>query len=165
VKDGRCSMNSVSSGSQHGDGLEELELTHRNDTTLATRRHFGLAAIVPLDASQQANRTSARVPLHVVCAWLGNSPRIAQQSYLPVTEDDFAKAAGVAKVLVEGGLKQASFARTNFDSKVKCCEYSSTLASNPRADRPRTHCWWRKPRKINGIYGSRNRVSNRRRAP
>jgi hypothetical protein len=29
-------------------------------------------------------------------------PRIAQQSYLRVTEDDFAKAAGVAKVMVEG---------------------------------------------------------------
>ena len=41
-------------------------------------------------------------PLHVVCSWLGNSPRIAQQSYLLVTEDDFAKAAGVAKVTVEG---------------------------------------------------------------
>jgi len=26
-------------------------------------------------------------PLHVVCSWLGNSPRIAQQSYLLVTED------------------------------------------------------------------------------
>jgi hypothetical protein len=36
-------------------------------------------------------------PLHIVCSWLGNSPRIAQQSYLLVTEDDFAKAAGVQK--------------------------------------------------------------------
>ena len=25
-------------------------------------------------------------PLHVVCSWLGNSPRIAQQSYLLVTD-------------------------------------------------------------------------------
>jgi hypothetical protein len=40
-------------------------------------------------------------PLHVVCSWLGNSPRIAQQSYLLVTEDDFAKASGVAKVMVK----------------------------------------------------------------
>jgi hypothetical protein len=38
--------------------------------------------------------------LHVVCSLLGNSRRIAQQSYLLVTEDDFAKAAGVAKVMV-----------------------------------------------------------------
>ena len=28
-------------------------------------------------------------PLHVVCSWHGNSPRLAQQSYLLVTEDDF----------------------------------------------------------------------------
>ena len=39
-------------------------------------------------------------PLHVVCSWLGNSPRIAQQSYLLVTEDDFAKATGAKKVMV-----------------------------------------------------------------
>jgi hypothetical protein len=38
----------------------------------------------------------------VVCSWLGNSPRIAQQSYLLVTEDDFSKTAGVQKVMVEG---------------------------------------------------------------
>ena len=41
-------------------------------------------------------------PLHVVCSWLGKSPRIAQRSYLLVTEDDFAKAAGAKKVMVEG---------------------------------------------------------------
>jgi hypothetical protein len=40
-------------------------------------------------------------PIHVVCSWLGNSPQVAQQSYLLVTEDHFAKAAGVAKVMVE----------------------------------------------------------------
>ncbi len=52
-------------------------------------------------ASRQTELQRA-FPLHVVCYWLGNSPRIAQQSYLLVTEDDFAKAAGVAKVMVEG---------------------------------------------------------------
>jgi hypothetical protein len=40
--------------------------------------------------------------LHVVCSWLGKSPRIAQQSYLRVTDDDFAKAADVAKVMTAG---------------------------------------------------------------
>jgi hypothetical protein len=48
-------------------------------------------------ASQQTE-LQREFPLHVVCFWLGNSPRIAQQSYLLVTEDDFAKAAGMAKV-------------------------------------------------------------------
>ena len=32
-------------------------------------------------------------PLHVVCAWLGNSPKVAQRSYLLVTEEDFRMAA------------------------------------------------------------------------
>jgi len=36
-----------------------------------------------------------------VSSWLGNAPHIAQQSYLLVTEEDFAKAAGLAKVMVE----------------------------------------------------------------
>ena len=42
----------VSSGSQHSDGLEELESTHRNDSTTTTRRSLWLATIVPFDASQ-----------------------------------------------------------------------------------------------------------------
>ncbi len=41
-------------------------------------------------------------PLHFVCSWLGNSPLIAQRGYLLATEEDFVKAAGVAKVMVEG---------------------------------------------------------------
>ncbi|MFN5393339.1 MAG: hypothetical protein ACK5EO_05490 [Planctomycetota bacterium] len=54
--------------------------------------------------SMRASRQSElhrEFPLHLVCSWLGNSPRIAQQSYLLVTEDDFAKAAGVKRVMVE----------------------------------------------------------------
>ena len=31
-------------------------------------------------------------PIHVVCSWLGNSPKVAQRSYLLVTEADIAKA-------------------------------------------------------------------------
>lgn len=33
-------------------------------------------------------------PLHVVCAWLGNSSTIAAKHYLQVTEEHFAKASG-----------------------------------------------------------------------
>jgi hypothetical protein len=41
-------------------------------------------------------------PLHVVCFLFGNSlTRIAQQTYLLVTEDNFAKAAGLAKVIAD----------------------------------------------------------------
>ena len=31
-------------------------------------------------------------PLHVVCSWLGNSPKVANRSYLLTTETDFEKA-------------------------------------------------------------------------
>jgi hypothetical protein len=32
-------------------------------------------------------------PIHVVTAWLGNTPRIAMKHYLQVTDDDFERAA------------------------------------------------------------------------
>ena len=33
-------------------------------------------------------------PIHVVTAWLGNTPQIAMKHYLMVTETDFSKAIG-----------------------------------------------------------------------
>jgi hypothetical protein len=33
-------------------------------------------------------------PVHVVCAWLGNTPKIAMKHYLQVTKEDYKKAAG-----------------------------------------------------------------------
>ena len=41
-------------------------------------------------------------PLRVVCSWLGNSPLIAQQSYLLDTEDDSAKVAGETHAKITG---------------------------------------------------------------
>jgi hypothetical protein len=34
-------------------------------------------------------------PIHIVCQWLGNTPRIALKHYLQVTDADFEKAAKV----------------------------------------------------------------------
>ena len=59
----------------------------------------GSKGIDPMVVDEDQTELQREFPLHVVCSWLGNSPRIAQQSYLLVTEDDFAKAAGVAKVM------------------------------------------------------------------
>jgi hypothetical protein len=76
-----------------------LESTDRNDTTIAPLWRLGLGP--RLFHSMRASRQTElqrEFSLHVVCSWLGNSPLIAQQSYLLVTEEDFAKAAGVAKV-------------------------------------------------------------------
>jgi len=35
---------------------------------------------------------AARFPIHVVCEWLGNTPRVAHKSYLRVTETDWQRA-------------------------------------------------------------------------
>ena len=68
-------------------------------------RRAGVSGWPRLFHSMQASRQTElqrEFPIHVVCSWLGNSPRIAQQSYLLVTEGDFAKAAGVQELMVEG---------------------------------------------------------------
>ena len=76
----------------------------RSEMTRLLRR-AGVSDWPRLFHSMRASRQTElqrEFPLHVVCSWLGNSPRIAQQSYLLVTEDDFARAAGAKTVLVEG---------------------------------------------------------------
>jgi integrase len=43
--------------------------------------------------STRETELAAEFPIHVVCAWIGNSQRIAAKHYLQVTEGDFARAA------------------------------------------------------------------------
>jgi hypothetical protein len=79
--------------------------THRTHGNESSPRYvvFPCVRCVPWFHSMRASRQTElprEFPMHVVCSRLGNSPRIAQQSYLLVTEDNFAKAAGVAKVMV-----------------------------------------------------------------
>jgi hypothetical protein len=80
--------------------------THRTHGNESSPRYviFPCVRCVPWFHSMRASRQTElprEFPMHVVCSLLGSSPRIAQQSYLLVTEEDFAKAAGVAKVMVE----------------------------------------------------------------
>lgn len=51
-------------------------------------------------ASRQTELT-AKFPVHVVCAWLGNSPTTANNHYLQVTEQDFERAAKSDAALVQ----------------------------------------------------------------
>ncbi len=81
-------------------GLKNANL--RSEVTRLLRR-TGVSGWPRLFHSMRASRQTElqrEFPIHVVCSWLGNSPRIAQQSYLLVTEDDFAQAAGAKKVMV-----------------------------------------------------------------
>ena len=66
-------------------------------------RRAGVSPWPRLFHSMRASRQTElqrEFPIHVVCPWLSNSPQVAQQSYLLVTEDDFERASGAKKVMV-----------------------------------------------------------------
>jgi integrase len=66
-------------------------------------RRAGLTPWPRLFHNLRASRETELVavhPVHVVCAWLGNTPRIAAKHYLQVTEADFQRA-------VQGGTEAA----------------------------------------------------------
>ncbi|MFN5102615.1 MAG: site-specific integrase [Planctomycetota bacterium] len=75
----------------------------RSEMTRLLRRG-GVSGWPRLFHSMRASRQTElqrEFPVRMICSWLGNSPRIAQQSYLLGTEDDFARAAGAKRVMVE----------------------------------------------------------------
>ncbi len=47
--------------------------------------------------STRETELAERWPEHVVCAWIGNSRVVARKHYLQVTDEHFARAAGVTK--------------------------------------------------------------------
>jgi integrase len=51
---------------------------------------------------------AAVYPLHVVCAWIGNSSLIAAKHYLQVTDADFESAAKCGAVAVQNPVQQAA---------------------------------------------------------
>ena len=42
-------------------------------------------------------------PLHVVTAWLGNTPKVAEKHYLDVTEEEYRRAASTPTQTVDNG--------------------------------------------------------------
>lgn len=44
--------------------------------------------------STRQTELTRKHPVHVVCAWLGNSPKVALKHYLQVTDEDFEAASG-----------------------------------------------------------------------
>lgn len=45
--------------------------------------------------SSRETELANQFPIHVVTGWLGNSPKVAQQHYLQITEQHFAEAVAV----------------------------------------------------------------------
>jgi hypothetical protein len=80
---------------QSNDPLKIVSVNARIEQVL---KDFSCSQVRPFKHQSELYR---KFSLHVVCSWLDNSPRIAQQSNLMVTEDDFATAAGAKKVIVE----------------------------------------------------------------
>lgn len=58
--------------------------------------------------SSRETELAAEHPIHVVTAWLGNTPRIALKHYLQVTDGDFARAARDIPVTGEATPKSAA---------------------------------------------------------
>jgi integrase len=61
---------------------------------------------------------AARFPLHVVCAWLGNSIRIASKHYLQATDADFQRAAESDAEALQNAVQRpaATFRKESSDS-------------------------------------------------
>lgn len=74
-----------------------------------------------LRASRQTE-LAERYPIHVVCAWLGNSARIAGEHYLQVTEAHYQQAAQIpAQSAAEGGCQgETGFPAGNEERP--CCQ-------------------------------------------
>ncbi|HBI43523.1 MAG TPA: integrase [Planctomycetales bacterium] len=73
-------------------------------------RRAGLTAWPKLFQNLRASRQTelaAEYPLHVVCAWIGNSEAIAKRHYLQVTESDFVRAANSGAVALQNPVQSA----------------------------------------------------------
>lgn len=102
------------------DGELYVVSRHRHEScNLRTQlgRIVARAGLVPwpklwqnLRATRQTE-LEAEFPLHVVCRWLGNSPVVARKHYLQVTDEHFAKAAGVDGARVNEQSEQEAYAR------------------------------------------------------
>ena len=72
-------------------------------------------------------------PLHVVCSWLGNSPKVAQRSYLLVTSADFQKAIFAGE---KSGTKSGTIGAKN---GTKSCTARASTCSQEIANEQGNH--------------------------
>lgn len=73
--------------------------------------------------STRETELSQTFPLHVVCAWIGNTARIASKHYLQVTDADFQRAAGGG---AQSGAREAQ----------KAAQPASALSRQPGIESP-----------------------------
>jgi integrase len=68
-------------------------------------------------------------PLHVVCAWIGNSQAVARKHYLQVTEDHFRKATGA--MVADGAAASEKLQIPLQQSGTKQCKPVQSKGDNP----------------------------------
>jgi len=96
----------------------EFVITRYRDKNCNLRAHFeriikraGLEPWPKLFASLRSSRETERCqnfPVHVVCKWIGNTPRIAQQHYLQVTDEHFAAAVAGGQEAAQKAAQQTA---------------------------------------------------------
>lgn len=102
---------------QAAEGAEFVIERHRDgNANLRTHMHriIKRAGFTPWPKTFQNLRATRETelvrahPIHVVCAWLGNSPRVAAAHYLQVTDSDFASATQKTTQTVPGDARQGA---------------------------------------------------------
>ncbi len=103
----------------------------------------GLAPWVKLFHNLRASREtelSQHHPIHVVCDWLGNSPRVAAEHYLRVTESDFQKALGQTDHIRGHQATEMPETKTNREQTSKSPNEQTPVFHGVRKDFSGIHC-------------------------
>jgi integrase len=88
-------------------------------------RRAGLEPWPKLFQNLRATRQTeleAEFPLHVVCRWLGNSPKIAAKHYLQVTDEHFDKALQKAVHAVQNPVQHPAADSRSEPQKTRVCD-------------------------------------------
>jgi integrase len=102
---------------QAEDGTEHLIARHRLRCGNLRTRMLGIIQKAGLTAwpkpfhnmrSSRQTELCEQHPIHVVCAWLGNSPAVAMGHYLQVRDSDYAKAIQTETVPAVGAASPAT---------------------------------------------------------
>jgi hypothetical protein len=124
------------------DGAEFVIARYRNpNKNFRTRflRIIRRAGVTPWTKPFQNLRASretelaATYPLHVVCAWIGNSATIAQKHYLQVTDDYFERAQECG---AKSGAREAQNEAQKPNARIRNHEQESTEGELASEDTP-----------------------------
>ncbi len=103
----------------------------------------GLTPWVKLFHNLRAGREtelSRHHPIHVVCDWLGNSPRVAAEHYLRVTESDFQTALGQTDQIRDHQVAEMPETKANARQATKSHNEQTPVFHGVRKDSSDIHC-------------------------